>query len=98
MRYISTRGSAGSQASSFSDILLEGLAGDGGLYVPAEYPQLDAATLASWRDVLATQTDIAYTGPSGPFRFDDAGDRVGSSSLRYIYDATGSLTLAEPPQ
>ncbi len=55
MRYISTRGSAGSQASSFSDILLEGLAGDGGLYVPAEYPQLDAATLASWRDVLATQ-------------------------------------------
>ncbi|MGE3193732.1 MAG: ABC transporter substrate-binding protein [Microbacteriaceae bacterium] len=49
-------------------------------------------------DVLATQTDIAYTGPSGPFRFDDAGDRVGSSSLRYLYDATGSLTLAEPPQ
>lgn len=49
MRYISTRGSAGSQASSFSDILLEGLAGDGGLYVPAEYPQLDAATRLSAR-------------------------------------------------
>ena len=37
----------------FSDVLLEGLAPDGGLYVPEGYPQVDAATLARWRDVLA---------------------------------------------
>jgi len=55
VRYVSTRGIAGSPTASFSDILLEGLAADGGLYVPAEYPQLDSAMLESWRSVLATQ-------------------------------------------
>lgn len=43
MRYISTRGQGGSL--SFNDVLLAGLAPDGGLYVPEEYPQL------SWRDI-----------------------------------------------
>ena len=38
MRYVSTRGKA--PARRFCDILLEGLAADGGLYVPAEIPQL----------------------------------------------------------
>jgi threonine synthase len=38
MRYISTRGIDGSL--SFNDVLLAGLAPDGGLYVPEEYPQL----------------------------------------------------------
>lgn len=39
MRYISTRGKAAPKG--FMDILLEGLAPDGGLYMPEEYPQLD---------------------------------------------------------
>ncbi len=47
MRYVSTRG--GLEPSSFSEILLGGLAPDGGLVVPEEYPRIDAATLASWR-------------------------------------------------
>jgi threonine synthase len=47
MQYLSTRGY--SQARSFSDILLEGLAPDGGLYMPSHYPQVDAATLQEWR-------------------------------------------------
>ena len=38
MRYISTRG--GNNPLSFNDVLLAGLAPDGGLYVPEEYPQL----------------------------------------------------------
>ncbi len=33
----------------FCDILLEGLAPDGGLYLPERYPAVDAATLARWR-------------------------------------------------
>ncbi|MDA1118273.1 MAG: threonine synthase [Proteobacteria bacterium] len=44
MRYVSTRGGVAPQR--FSDILLEGLAPDGGLYVPEAYPQAD---LAAWR-------------------------------------------------
>ncbi|HSQ72655.1 MAG TPA: threonine synthase [Rubrivivax sp.] len=47
MKYVSTRGDT--TPRGFSDILLEGLAPDGGLYLPASYPHVDAATLASWR-------------------------------------------------
>ncbi|HEV7912504.1 MAG TPA: threonine synthase, partial [Albitalea sp.] len=47
MKYISTRGDRSERA--FCDILLEGLAPDGGLYLPTHYPQVDAATLARWR-------------------------------------------------
>ena len=43
MRYVSTRGGAAPQR--FTDILLEGLAPDGGLYVPAEFPSVDLASL-----------------------------------------------------
>lgn len=47
MEYVSTRG--GMPPQRFSDILLGGLAPDGGLVMPAELPRVDAATLASWR-------------------------------------------------
>src|SRR4051812_32877609 len=47
MLYLSTRGHPGRK--HFCEILLEGLAPDGGLYLPERYPQVDAATLAKWR-------------------------------------------------
>ncbi len=47
MKYLSTRGDG--TPRGFSEILLEGLAPDGGLYLPASYPKVDAATLARWR-------------------------------------------------
>ena len=47
MKYLSTRGDP--TPRRFCEILLEGLAPDGGLYLPAHYPQVDAATLARWR-------------------------------------------------
>ena len=50
MRYISTRGHA--DRKRFCEILLEGLAPDGGLYLPERYPQVEAATLARWRTVF----------------------------------------------
>ncbi|WP_029462591.1 threonine synthase [Serpentinimonas barnesii] len=53
MRYLSTRGHP--ERLRFCDILLEGLAPDGGLYLPEQYPQVDAATLARWRGVWAGQ-------------------------------------------
>ena len=53
MRYLSTRGHP--ERLRFCDILLEGLAPDGGLYLPEHYPQVDAATLARWRSVWAEQ-------------------------------------------
>ena len=47
LRYVSTRGDA--TPRRFRDILLEGLAPDGGLYLPTHYPAVDANTLARWR-------------------------------------------------
>jgi threonine synthase len=47
MRYVSTRGNM--PAAPFSQVLLEGLAPDGGLVVPEYFPQVDSAKLASWR-------------------------------------------------
>ncbi|AWP85554.1 threonine synthase [Bordetella bronchiseptica] len=56
MKYISTRG--GMAPQSFSDILLEGLAPDGGLAIPEQLPQVDAATLESWRGL--SYADLAF--------------------------------------
>jgi len=47
LNYLSTRGD--SSPRGFCDILLEGLAPDGGLYLPTHYPQVDDATLSRWR-------------------------------------------------
>lgn len=53
MLYLSTRGHP--ERKRFCQILLEGLAPDGGLYLPQAYPQVDTATLARWRVVLKDQ-------------------------------------------
>jgi threonine synthase len=53
MRYLSTRGHP--DRKRFSEILLEGLAPDGGLYLPEQYPKLDVAALAELRAVLRDQ-------------------------------------------
>ncbi|MDY7218224.1 threonine synthase [Denitrificimonas sp. JX-1] len=49
MRYISTRGQA--PALNFEDVLLTGLASDGGLYVPENLPRFTVEEIASWADL-----------------------------------------------
>ena len=60
MNYLSTRGHA--DRKRFCEILLEGLAPDGGLYLPEHYPQIDDATLTRWRQVYHEQGygDLAF--------------------------------------
>lgn len=53
IRYISTRGD--NTPKSFTDVLLAGMAPDGGLYVPIEWPQIDADAMAG-----LSYADIAY--------------------------------------
>lgn len=53
MKYVSTRG--GMNPLGFTDVLLEGLAPDGGLAVPDHYPQIDRATLETWRSLAYPQ-------------------------------------------
>jgi threonine synthase len=49
MLYLSTRGH--SDRKHFCEILLEGLAPDGGLYLPEQYPQVTTEQLSKWRDL-----------------------------------------------
>lgn len=53
IRFISTRGD--SAEKSFTDVLLSGMAPDGGLYVPTKWPRLDLSKMAGM-----AYTDIAY--------------------------------------
>src|SRR5674476_1270797 len=46
MRYVSTRGEA--PALDFVEVMLAGLARDGGLYVPESWPVLDASAIAGF--------------------------------------------------
>jgi len=49
MKYFSTRG--GMAPQTFSEVLLEGLAPDGGLVVPDHYPQVTLDQLRQWRNL-----------------------------------------------
>jgi threonine synthase len=49
MLYLSTRGHP--DRKHFCEILLEGLAPDGGLYLPEHYPQVTPEQLSRWRDL-----------------------------------------------
>ena len=53
MFYVSTRGY--SQKQKFCDILLEGLAPDGGLYLPEIYPSVDETKLGQWRTIFESK-------------------------------------------
>ncbi|MFT7129262.1 MAG: threonine synthase [Gammaproteobacteria bacterium] len=56
MKYISTRGQA--PALNFEEVLLTGLAPDGGLYVPEKLPQFSQQEIASWTSL--SYTDLAF--------------------------------------
>ena len=56
MKYISTRGAT--DRKTFSEVLLMGLAPDGGLMLPEHYPQIDRATLDKWRGLA--YADLAF--------------------------------------
>ncbi|RAK96149.1 threonine synthase THR4 [Aspergillus ibericus CBS 121593] len=48
-KYLSTRG--GSYGLSFEEVVLKGLASDGGLFIPEEIPTLPASWESEWRDL-----------------------------------------------
>ncbi len=54
MRYVSTRGAA--PELGFADVVLEGLATDGGLYVPVEWPPLPVLPSTGYVDLAAAVT------------------------------------------
>ncbi|MBT8152156.1 MAG: threonine synthase, partial [Gammaproteobacteria bacterium] len=53
MKYVSTRGSA--PALDFEEVVLAGLASDGGLYVPERLPSFSKVEIESWRELRYDQ-------------------------------------------
>ncbi|MEO6117643.1 MAG: threonine synthase [Methylotenera sp.] len=78
MKYISTRGQ--SPALSFSEILLGGLAPDGGLYLPESYPQFTDADLTAMRGM--SYADLAFAILSRLI------DDIPAADLKTIIDKT----------
>jgi len=56
VKYISTRGKC--PAQNFEEVLLTGLAPDGGLYIPESIPQVSAEQLEQWKSL--PYADLAY--------------------------------------
>ncbi len=56
MKYVSTRGKAA--VLEFEDVLLTGLASDGGLYVPEKMPSYSKEEIASWASL--NYSELAY--------------------------------------
>lgn len=79
MKYISTRG--GGTAQNFDDVVLTGLAPDGGLYVPETVPEFSAAEIASWAGL--DYGELAYK-VMAPF----VGDAVPEAELKRIIAAS----------
>ena len=77
VEYISTRGDA--PALGFSDALLAGLAGDGGLYVPREWPQFSAADIRAMRGRSYQEIAFAVMEPL-------VGGDIASGDLRRMID------------
>jgi len=65
-RYLSTRG--GSYDFSFEEVVLKGLASDGGLFIPEEIPTLPDDWASKWKDLsfadLAFEIFSLYISPS----------------------------------
>ena len=61
MKYISTRG--GGEPQTFEEVLLTGLAPDGGLYVPTELPRIDATQMADWKNLSYVDLAVELVAP-----------------------------------
>lgn len=61
MEFVSTRGSSPQQ--TFEGVLLSGLARDGGLFVPAEWPQFEPSHIAALHGLSYTDTVVRIVRP-----------------------------------
>jgi threonine synthase len=88
MKYISTRGDLTQRG--FSEILLEGLAPDGGLYLPVSYPKVEGETLQRWRGL--NYADLAFEILS--LYIDD----IPAADLKRLVSATYTEAVFGTPQ
>ena len=83
MRYVSTRGEA--PELNFVDVMLAGLARDGGLYVPVSWPTFDAKTIAGFAGKPYAEVAVEVIKPF-------VGDSIGEADLaRMAREAYGTF-------
>src|SRR6266850_8353339 len=78
MRYVSTRG--GAKPQQFTEILPEGLAPDGGLFLPEEFPKLGPADLSAMRGISYPELAFAILSKFA--------DDIPPGDLKRLVDAT----------
>lgn len=91
MKFISTRGKA--PALSFEDVVLTGLASDGGLYVPETIPQFSADDIASMRGLPYNELAFKIMSPfiAGAVSDSDLKDIIDRSYQSFRHSAIAPL-------
>ncbi len=98
MQYVSTRGSA--PALDFEGVTLTGLAQDGGLYLPTEWPRFSEAEIAAMVGLpyveLATRVMLPFVGDS--LTEDELGALCEQAYGRFAHDAVTPLVQLDHRQ
>ena len=96
MRYVSTRGEAAEL--EFEDVLLEGLARDGGLYVPDAWPTLSDATRrnAAAKPYAEVASEVMYPFLSGNLDRTTFDDIVTAAYAGFRHQAVAPLVQLAP--
>ena len=97
-RYISTRGEA--PVLGFCDVMLAGLARDGGLYVPEVWPQLSAETIAGFfgRPYWEVAVDVIKPFTAGEISDADLGRMANEAYATFRHPAVVPLDQVGPNQ
>jgi threonine synthase len=97
-RYVSTRGEA--PALGFCDVMLTGLARDGGLYVPESWPQLGGETIAGFfgRPYWEVAVDVMRPFIGGEITDADLGRMANEAYATFRHPAVVPLDQIGPHQ
>ena len=96
MKYVSTRGDA--PILSFDEVLLTGLAADGGLYLPESWPQMSADDLRALRGLPYAEAAFRVTWPfvEGSLEEGEYRQILQESYATFDHEAVVPLVQLEP--
>ncbi len=94
MRYVSTRG--GMAPATFTDVLLDGLAPDGGLVVPERVPSIDLPDLSGLRQAPYEEVALAVVSRfADDIARDDLGAMISSAYSRTVFTHPDVVSLRQ---
>jgi len=95
VKYISTRG--GGDPQSFDQVLLTGLAPDGGLYIPQQLPQFSADEIGSWAGLAYHELAFRVISPfvAGTIPDEDLRRCIDDSYAEFSHRAIAPLAMLD---